>query len=316
MPARPTSNIWLALGASLAVSGGFAIVVSLLERGPFLWVGVGLVAAGSLALRKGLNLAQAETGKQSDRPTSPSAAASVERELRLPPPRSVVMTARGKAVVVIWMATLTLFATLAYEHFGRLPPPEANDRLQSEGLEAVATIHSREVRTLTEDRQLHFVGYSFSTRSGTPTRINRSVPPRVFARLAEGDTTKVVYFPNRPELHYLPDLTSPVHTRLVLFAGALLLVAAGFAESQRRLHRRLVRSGQPVAGQTADVRRRGGVRSFRVNYEAAGQRHSLRARERNPDLRNGQAATVLYDPSSANRGVIYRLALYRIRSRA
>lgn len=316
MPARPTSNIWLALGASLAVSGGFAIVVSLLDRGPFLWVGVGLVAAGSLALRKGLNLAQARTEEPSGRRARPATAASVESELRLPPPRSVAMTARGKAVVVIWTATLTLFATLAYEHSGLLPPPEAKNRLQSEGLEAVAAIHSREVRTLADGRQLHFVGYRFSTRSGTPMRINRSVPPRVFSRLAEGDTTTVVYFPNRPEIHYLPDLTSPVQTRLVLFAGGLLLAAAGFAEAQRRLHRRLVRSGQPVTGHTADVRRRGGVRSFRVNYEVAGQRRSLRARERNPDLRNGQAATVLYDPSSASKGVIYRLALYRARSRA
>ena len=314
MPFRMSSNVWLVLGASLAVSGGFVVVVSVLDRGPFLWVGVGLVAAGSLALRKGLNEAQGKADEGALAAVAAPSASRVEAELRRPAPRKVAMTTRGKAVVFVWMFTLALFATLAYEHFARLPPPESKDRLESEGVEAVAEIHALEARSLNDQRTLYFVGYSFPTRSGSPTRVNRSIPARVFDRLAEGQRTPVVYFPGTPELHYLPDLTSPLPTRLVFFLGGLLLAAAGFAESQRRLHRRLVARGTPIAGLIADVRRRGGVRSFLVNYEIGGVRASLKARERNPDLKNGQTATVLYDPSASNRAIIYRLALYRARS--
>lgn len=311
MLSRPSSNLWLVIGASLAVSGGFTIVVTLLDRGPFLWVGVGLVAAGSLALRKGLSDAQGRAGEGAHPGPATPSAGRIEAELRRPAPRKVAMTTRGKAVVVVWMLTLTLFATLAFEHFARFPPPDERDRLDAEGVESTAAIHSLEERSLSEQRTLFFVGYSFATRSGAPMRVNRSVPARIFKRLVEGQRTRVVYFPGRPELHYLPDLTSPVPTRLVFFLGGLLLAAAGFAESQRRLHRRLVASGSAISGVTADVRRRGGVRSFLVNYDIGGDRRSLKARERNPDLRNGQPATVLYDPVASNRAVIYRLALYR-----
>ena len=117
--------------------------------------------------------------------------------------------------------------------------------------------------------------------------------------------------PRNPDNHYLPEITSPASTRFVFFIGGLLLAAAGFSEAQRRLHRRLVATGSAVAGLTADVRRRGGVRSFVVNYEVAGESRSVRARERNRNLRSGQPATVLYDPSASGRAVIYRLALYR-----
>lgn len=314
MPIRLSSNVWLVLGASLAVSGGFAIVVTLLDRGPFLWVGVGLVAAGSFALRKGLNDARDKADEGAFRTAPAPSTARVEAELRRPGPRKVKMTTRGNAVVFVWIFTLSLFAALAYEHFARFSPPASKDRLDSEGVESIAEIHSLESRSLNDRGTLYFVGYGFSTRSGAPMRVNRSVPAPVFHRFAEGQRTRVVYFPGRPELHYLPDLTSPVPTKLVLFLGGLLLAAAGFAESQRRLHRRLVASGTPISGLTADVRRRGGVRSFLVNYDVGGVHRSLKARERNPDLRNGQPATVLYDPSASNRAVIYRLALYRARS--
>ena len=317
MPFRPSSKVWLALGASLAVSGGFTILVSLPQGGETLWVGVGLVATGSLALRMGLRAGRDQSRRDSvaaDRGAEPSVTASrIEPELRNPPPRKVAMTARGKTVVSVWMLTLAVFATLGHKHFGLLPPPEMKSRLESDGFSAVAQIHSREARPVAEERTLYFVGYGFVTESGAPVRINRSVPARVFDRLAQGDTTKVVYFPGNPELHYLPDHTSPVSTRVIFFAGGLLLAAAGFAEAQRRLHRRLVASGAAVSGLTADVRRRGGVRSFLVNYDIGGVRQSLKGTERNPELRNGQAATVLYDPAIKSRAVIYRLALYRAR---
>ena len=322
MPAAPSSKIWLTLGASLAVSGGFAIIVSLSGNSLTIWVGVGLVAAGSLSLRKGLGMADGSRRRRSPRPEDrrswapPATAKDVEPELLRQTPRPVEMTPRGKAIVSVWLLTIATFATLAHQHFGRLPPPGNKDRLDSEGISATAEIHTLEARAVDDERTMYFVGYRFATASGTPVRISRSVRARVHDRLAEGATTTVVYFPGNPELHYLPDMTSPVSNRIVFFAGGLLLAAAGFAEAQRRLHRSLVATGAAVSGITADVHRRGGVRSFRVNFEVAGSRQSLKARERNSLLRDGQRATVLYDPSAATRAVIYRLALYRVRAHA
>ena len=318
MSFRPSSKVWLALGASLAVSGGFAIVTSLPEGGRTLWIGVGLIALGSLSLRLGLDSApgirETASGASPRQARSRVATSNIEPELLGPSPRKVEMTPRGKTVVLAWTLTLAVFAVLAHRHFGLLPPPEMRSRLESEGRSSQAEVHGLESREIGDGRTLYFVGYNFRTESEAPVRISRSVPLRVFSRLEEGDITEVVYFPGNPELHYLPDLTSPVSTGAVVFAGALLLAAAGFAEAQRRLHQRLVASGTAVSGFTADVRRRGGVRSFLVNYDIGGVRQTLKARERNPNLRNGQPATVLYDPAAATRAVIYRLALYRVRT--
>ena len=315
MSFRPTSRVWLALGASLAVSGGIAIVTSLPDGGEILWVGVGLVALGSLSLRMGLDRAQRDRPEAgpatSSRATTPPGSSGIEPELRGPSPRRVQMTARGRAVVLIWTLTLAIFAILVHRHFGMLTPVEMQGRLDEQGAAAVAEFHGKEVRELPDGKTLHFVGYNFLPASGSPVRISRSVTAGVFARLREGETTRVLYMPGNPELHYLPDLTSPVPTRIVFLACGLLLAAAGFAEAQRRLHRRLVASGAAVSGTTANVRRRGGVRSFLVNFDIGGVRRTLKGTERNPDLRNGQRATVLYDPAASTRAVIYRLALYR-----
>lgn len=313
MPSRPSANVWLAIGASLAISGGFAIVTSLPEGGTMLWVGVALIATGSLALRMGLSQADSGTESAGIPEMRPADARSVEPELLRPPPRQVQMTRRGWMVVAVWMLALATFAVLSYEHFAKFPPPAMKERIDGEGRETVAEFHSREVRAMPDGRTLFFLGYSFAGEASGQVRISRSVPRRLFVRLAEGDRTRVLYLRENPELHYLPELTSPVSTRLVFFAGGLLLAAAGFAEAQRRRHRRLVASGAAVAGFIADVRRRGGVRSFRVNYDVGGVRKSMSARERNPDLRNGQRATVLYDPSAYARAIVYRLALYRVR---
>ncbi len=282
-----------------------------------MWTGVAMVAIGSLALRTGLGRADmTDSADQADWDSWTRARAldSIEPELLEPLPRKVEMTARGKLVVGAWMLTLALYGALAQQHFYRLPPIPQQELLESEGAVSTATVHSVESRQLEDGRALHFVGYSFKTESGSPVRINRSVPQRVHSGFFEGMRTTVVYLPGGPELHYLPDLTSPVSTRIVFFAGGLLLAAAGFAEAQRRLHRRLVSQGVAVPGFTASVRRRGGVRSFHVNFDVRGERRSIRASERNPSLKSGQTATVLYDPSASSRVVVYRLALYRAKA--
>ena len=317
MPVSPSSKVWFAAGASLAVSGGFAIVISLPAGGAILWTGIGLIAAGSLALRKGLDAYQPDplSGAEDAQVRQvASLSASIEPELRSPTPRRVALTNRGKSIVTVWMVALAVFASLAHQHFGRLAPPPTKSRLESGGARSTATVHSRDERLLDNGDTLYFVGYGFTTQSGIPIRISRTVPPRVFEHLPEGTATEVLYLPGNPEIHYLPELTSPVSTGFVFFIGGLLLAAAGFAEAQRRLHRRLVVQGTPVSGFTADVRRRGGVRSFRVNYDIDGKRQTLNGTERNPDLRAGQAATVLYNPLIPARAVIYRLALYKARA--
>lgn len=274
-----------------------------------MWAGVCMVAAGSLALRAGL---ARDARPTADRAAVPSRSrARLEPELLEAVPRKVAITTRGKLVVAAWILALTTFGALAQQHFYRLAPIPSQELLDADGAAATAEFHSVETRELEDGRRLHFVGYSFESDTGSPVRINRSVPRRLHSRIFEGMTTEVVYLPGRPELHYLPDLTSPVSTRVVFFVGGLLLAAAGFAEAQRRLHRRLVSRGVAVPGFTASVRRRGGVRSFHVNFDADGERRSIRASERNPSLRSGQTATVLYDPASSKRAIVYRLALYR-----
>ena len=312
MDSDSSRRIWLALGASLAVCGGFALAISLPEGGWLMWTGVGMVATGSLALRAGLAAREAHT--DGDPPAGPQSRAHIEPELLESPPRQVEMTGRGRLVVMAWVLALAAFGALAQQHFYRLPPTPAQDLLDAEGAESTATLHSVETRQLADGRALHFVGYSFQADSGSPVRINRSLSRRVHSRMFEGMRTRVVYLPGSPEMHYLPEMTSPVSTRVVFFAGGLLLAAAGFAEAQRRLHRRLVSRGVAVSGITASVRRRGGVRSFRVNYDVAGERRSIRASERNPNLRSGQASTVLYDPAASSRAIVYRLALYRAKA--
>ncbi len=317
MSVRPSSKVWFAAGASLAISGGFAILMSLPAGGATLWAGIGLIALGSLALRRGLDAYQPDPQRRVERAEDEQARSvsdRVEPELRGPVPRRVALTGRGKSIVITWTVTLAVFASLAHQHFGRLPPPPEKNMLELDGEGSTATVHSRDARILDNGNTLYRVGYGFSTEAGIPIRISRTVPPRVFDSLQDGETMQVTYLPANPEVHYLPAITSPVSTRFVFFIGGLLLAAAGFAEAQRRFHRRLVMGGTPVSGFTADVRRRGGVRSFRVNYNVNGERQTLKGTERNPDLRSGQAATVLYNPFIPTRAVIYRLALYKARN--
>ncbi len=317
MQSGQASKIWLALGASAAVSGGIAIVSSLPTGGELLWIGVGLIAVGSLALRKGLPSAYDDsptTQSEVKKAGKPASWSGIEPELRTPAPRRVRLTVRGMVVVCAWVLVLSVFGVLSHQHFGNIPSPPSKRQLDQVGATAPATVHSTETRSVEGGRTLYFIGYSFMTDSGQSMRVSQSVPPRVFARTAEGDTTEVVYLPLNPELHYLPELTSAVSTQTVLFTGGLLLAAAGFAEAQRRLHRRLAVSGMAVSGCTANVRRRGGVRSYLVNYDVDGKRQALKARERNPDLRNGQSVTVLCNPAIPSRAVIYRLAMYRARA--
>lgn len=316
MQSGQTSKIWVALGASLAISGGFAILTSLPEGGEMLWLGVGLVAAGSVALRRGIAVTDRKPQSASRNTAAADASASdsrIEPELLAPSPRIVALTVRGKLVLGVWMVVLAIFGLLSHQHFGYLSAPPAKKLLDQEGVATSASVHLRERRSLEDGRNLYFLGYSFMSDSGTPMRVNQSVPPRVYARVSEGDTTRVVYMPLNPEQHYLPELTSAVTTGMVVFIAAVLLLAAGFAEAQRRMHRRLVMSGKAVSGFTANVRRRGGVRSFLVNYDAGGRRRTLKASERNPDLRNGQSVSVLYDPAIPSRAIVYRQAMYKTR---
>lgn len=316
MQSGQASKLWLALGASLAISGGFAIVMSLPEGGEMLWLGVGLIAAGSLALRRGLAGADQVARSTPRHEAAASASADdsdIEPELRAPGPRDVILTTRGKLVFGVWVAVLAVFGLLSHQHFGYLPAPPSKKLLDQEGATVSATVHSLNTRKLENGRTLYFLGYTFAADAGAPMRVNQSVPPRVYARVSEGDLTEVVYMPLNPEQHYLPELTSPVTTGMVVFLAAVLLLGAGFAEAQRRLHRRLAVSGMAVSGFTADVRRRGGVRAFLVNYDVSGKRQTLRARERNPELRNGQSVTVLYDPAIPSRAVVYRHGMYKAR---
>ncbi len=277
---------------------------------------MGLVTTGSIALRRGV--------AGTDRERQPSAwddleagakndDSLIEPELRSPGPRAATLAAKGKLVLCIWAAALTIFGLLTHRHFGYLPAPAAKKLLDQEGITTSASLHVRESRSSANSGSMYFLSYSFTTDSGSPIRVSQSVPSRVYDRVSEGETIKVVYMQLNPEQHYLPEITSAVTTGMVVLIAVMLLLAAGVAEAQRRLHRKLVVGGRAVCGFTANVRRIGGVRSFLVNYDADGKRHTLKATERNPELRNGQPITVLHDPVIPNRSILYRQSLYKIR---
>ncbi len=310
------NKVWLILGASLDVSGCILVLFSLSEGGETLWTGVGLIASGSFMLRKGFAALQ-QTG------TSPSVEEgsiqqsvkdrNVEPELKLPAPRNVSITSRGILIVSVWVIILSIFGVMAFRHFELLPPPTNKDLIESNGSSATATIHARETLELADGRNLHFIGYHFVTRAGSTVRTRRSVPVSTFSQLPEGKELKVRYVAYDPQMHYLPEITSTVPTQLIYLISGLLLIAAGFTDAQRRVHRRLVSSGIPLSGFIANVKRRGGVRSFLINYNVAGERMTLKATERNPELHNGQTVTLLYDQKNPGRAVLYRLAMYRAR---
>ena len=302
----------LVAAVTLDVAGGLLIVFSLPAGGPALWLGVALIAVGSLALRHSLGRRNAERQRE---PETPAAAAAgeggIEAELQKPAPRAVQRTARGNLAAIVWIAAVLLAGAAAYRHFNLLPAPPVKSMLAAEGESAAASVHRKETREAENGATFYAIGYNFRSESGSVVRSSATVPRAVFDSLAEGERLEAVYFPPDPSLHYLPEITSPIPTGMVWLALGLLAAAAAFADAQRRVHKKLAAEGRAVAGFVADVRRRGGVRSFRVNYDFAGERRSIAATERNPGLANGQAATVLCDPRRPNRAVVYRLALYR-----
>ena len=307
-------KVLLIVAATLDVGGGLLIVFSLPDGGQPLWLGVGLIAVGSLTMRRGMARMNAELELLPDalEETRPGGA-DVEPELKKPAPRSVELTRRGKIVAAIWVAVVLLVSVLAYQHSTRLPPPRAKALLTSEGVSATATINRKERRSVETGTTQYVIGYNFTEESGSSIRSTQTVPRAVFESFAEGEELKVLYFPPDPSIHYLPEITSPITDRVGWLAIALLVAAAGFADAQRRTHKDLVTSGRAISGFVANVQRRGGVRSFLVNYDVGDQRRSIKAAERNTNLKNGQSATVLYDPKRLDRAVVYRIALYRAR---
>lgn len=299
----------LIAAVTLDVAGGLLIVFSLPAGGTPLWLGVALIAVGSLALRHSLGRGKSE-GQDEPEPTA-AGEGGVEAELQKPAPRAVRRTARANLAAAVWAAAALSAGAAAYRHFNLLPPPPAKSMLASEGEAASAEIHRKETRAADNGGTLYAIGYNFRAESGAAVRSSATVPRAVFDSLAEGQRLEVVYFPLNPSLHYLPEITSPIPAGMIWLALGILAAAAVFADAQRRTHKKLVAEGRAVAGFVTGVRRRGGVRSFRVNYDVAGERRSIAAAERNPALADGQAMTVLYDPRRKDRAVAYRLALYR-----
>ncbi len=277
-----------------------------------MWLGIALIAVGSLAMRSVLGRMDAERKRAPDAPAATAAGAEdIESELKKPAPRAVKLTARGNLVAAVWLAVTAPAGVLAWRHFNRLPPPRMKSMLASEGESAAAVIHRKQTFAVEGGGARHAIGYNFNDESGASIRSSVTVPRALFDSLAQGERLEVVYFPPDPSIHYLPEITSPVTTRVVWLALGILAAAALLANAQRRTHKKLVAEGRAVCGFVAGVRRRGGVRSFLVNYDVGGERRTVGASERNAGLENGQTATVLYDPRRADRAVVYRLALYR-----
>ncbi len=301
----------LGAGAVLDLAGMTLVVAAIPEAGWKLAAGLAMLLAGTLLISRSLRGARPapaapEQLEQARKGWQP------EPELRQDPPRPVRLSVTAKIVAMAWL--LMLAAAGAYAHlevFSRNPGPPSRGLIDSQGARTEATVHRREVRENAAGEPRYSLYYNFADAAGAAVRSSTVVSKLLFEQHEEGAGLEVVYLPGDPLAHYLPALTRPAFAeRGLLMAVVVAAFLIYLLETRRLRHRRLVRQGTPVAGVAENVRRRGGARAFDVCYRADGRERKLRASERNPARRDGDAVTVLCDAGEAE---LYSQCLYRAR---
>ncbi len=307
---RFLSNPWLVAGGLLDLVGLGLVIWALPEGGWPLAAGVVCLLAGALAIsRASLGLAPEEPAAG-----SPSRAHRIEPELASPPPRRVELKVRPKLVVGLWAMALGLMAFFFYDRvWTRLPPVPSQSLLANQGVAARGEVHRKELRESASGEPRYYLYYNFDDQQGSGMRASVSVPAAVYERFGEGAAITVVYLPGESALHYLPEITrDPFAMRGSLIAALLAAFAIGLLEMQRRKHKRLTSRGAAVEGKVAGLVRRGVNRVYTAEYRAGGKSLSVRATERNPARREGDAVTVLYNPNDPTEAIVYVAAMYRV----
>jgi len=295
-------------GVALDVAGAALIVTSIEEGGPRLILGIGLLAAGSSLVFRG---ALRSFPRPAPGPLDESFAEDwrPEPELQRPSPRPVRLSSLGKRIAFSWAAML--LAAAAFLALQTFRPDEQQRLLESYGASAIGEIHDKAERPDAAGRTRYYLYFRFEDRAGRRVRGSVQVAGSDFGRAQTGDTVRVLYLPEDPFVYALPEYSEArLWFEALPWALAAVAALAGVLELYRRKHRRLVAHGRPAPGRVV-APGSGLTRSFTVEYRAGGETRTLRGSGRAPELRQGDAVTVLCLPERTSEALIYRSSLYR-----
>jgi hypothetical protein len=302
------TNPSIAAGAALDLVGLALVVWSLPEGGLPLAAGVVCLLAGAALITRASsrNLNQAAN--------APHAADwKLDPALRQSLPRSVRLRPLGYVIAATWVISLAALGWFAAERILALNPPIPSQSLiQAQGVDAVAEIYEKIERNNSRGEPRYYLYYSYEDPSGSEVRASIAVTKRLYDRYQVADSLTLKLLPASPPVIFIPELTQgPFALRGLLVGSVIAGLMLLFMDAQRRRHKRLVRSGLPLAGTVEGLRRRGGSRSYQARYRVGGGDHVVRASERNPSRRNNDQVTVLHDPQQPSDAVVYEGAFYK-----
>jgi len=302
------TNPSIAAGAALDLVGLALVVWSLPEGGLPLAAGVTCLLAGAALITRASSrqLNQAAFIPQStDWKLDPA--------LRQPLPRAVGLRPLGYVIAAAWLISLAALGWFAANRILALNPPIPSQTLiETQGVAAVAEIYEKIERANSRGEPRYYLYYSYEYPAGSEVRASIAVTKRLYDRYQADDALDLKLLPVSPPVVFIPELTRAPFAIPGLIAGSVIAAfMLIFVDAQRRRHKRLVRSGLPVAGTVDGLRRRGGSRTYQARYRVGGSDHVVRAAERNPSRRNNDQVTVLHDPEKPSDAVVYEGAFYK-----
>ena len=303
------TNPSVAAGAALDLVGLALVVWSLPEGGLPLAAGVACLLAGAAlitrATSRNLNLAGPAARDAADWKLEPA--------LRRPLPRSVRLRPLGYVIAATWLILLAALAWFGVTRVLALNPPIPSQSLiAAEGVPAVAEIYEKIERTNSRGEPRYYFYYRYEYPEGSEVRASAAVTKRLYDRYDENDLLELKVLPASPPVIFIPELTQgPFAMRGLLVSSVIAGLMALFIDAQRRRHKRLVRTGLPVAGTVDGLRRRGASRTYQARYRVGGGDYVIRSAERNPSRRNNDQVTVLHDPEKPSDAIVYEGAFYK-----
>lgn len=301
------TNPWIAAGAALDLVGLALIVWSLPEGGLPLAAGVVCLLGGAALITRASNrqLNQASAGPHAaDWKLAPA--------LRQPLPRSVRLRPMGYVIAAAWLISLAGLGWFADRILSLNPPIPSQTVVEAQGVDAVGEIYEKIERTNSRGEPRYYLYYSYQEPQGSEVRASIAVTKRLYDSRQTNDLLALKVLPASPPVVFIPELTQGPFALRGLIAGSVIaLLMLIFVDAQRRRHKRLVRSGLPVAGTVENLRRRGGSRTYQARYRVGGDNHVVRAAERNPSRRNNDQVTVLHDAEKPSDAVVYEGAFYK-----